>query len=49
MTWKDGQLRSADIRSSTGGKGVVRYREKTKPLVLTPGQSVQLDHDLEQH
>jgi len=47
ITWKDGQLASANIRSITGTNGVVRYITKTKPLVLTQGQSVQLNHDLE--
>ena len=47
MTWKDGQLASANIRSITGASAVVRYLAKTKLLVLTPGQSVRLNHDLE--
>jgi alpha-L-fucosidase 2 len=47
ITWKDGQLLSATIRSISGTCGVVRYLAKTKPLVLAPGQSVQLNHDLE--
>ena len=47
MTWQDGQLLRANIRSITGSNGVLRYTAKTKPLVLTPGRSVQLNHDLE--
>jgi len=47
MTWKNGQLLSATIRSISGTRGVVRYLARTKPLVLAPGQSVQLHRDLE--
>ena len=47
LAWENGQLGSATIRSVTGTCCTLRYREKTVPLLLTPGQSVTIDRELQ--
>lgn len=46
VSWKDGKLATAAIRSRTGTKGKVRYGERVAPLSLKPGGSVHLDGSL---
>jgi len=43
VTWHDGKLSSATIRSSTGTQCRVRYGEKVKELKLSPGSQMKLD------
>jgi alpha-L-fucosidase 2 len=46
ITWKDGKLVAAEIRSVGGTNATVRYEEKTKALKLKPGETVRLGRDL---
>jgi alpha-L-fucosidase 2 len=43
MTWKNGQLQSAVVRSELGGPCAVRYRDKTIELKTEPGKSYSLN------
>jgi alpha-L-fucosidase 2 len=43
VSWKDGKLVTATLRSTAGTKAVLRYGEKTKQVQLTPGQSTRWD------
>jgi alpha-L-fucosidase 2 len=47
MTWKDGKLTGAAIRSIAGTACKARYGEKVVDLKLKPGQSRQLDGSLQ--
>jgi len=42
LTWKAGKLTAATITSKAGGKGTVRYRDRTTPITLPPDGSFQL-------
>ena len=46
LSWKDGKLVSASIRSIAGKGGVVRYAGKTLALNLSPGESRDLGSQL---
>jgi alpha-L-fucosidase 2 len=46
LAWKDGKLSSAEVRSARGGRGRVRYGEKTMALELGPGQKKTLGGSL---
>lgn len=37
IAWKDGLLVSADIKSDKGGSFIVRYKDKTKNIIIKPG------------
>ncbi len=47
ITWKDGKLAAAEIRSVGGAHGTVRYGEKTVPIELKRGEVVRLGGDLQ--
>ncbi len=47
ITWKDGRLAEAVIRSRAGKGGVVTYGTRRRSLQLETGQSVRLDSNLE--
>ncbi len=46
MTWKDGRLAHATLRSTGGSECRVRYGEKTATFRLTPGQAIQINASL---
>ncbi len=46
MTWHDGKLQSAEIRSSAGGVCKLRYRDRTAPKSFKPGEIVRVDANL---
>jgi len=46
ITWKDGRLTEATIRSGRGRDPIVRYGEQAKKITLEPGQEVVLANDL---
>jgi len=43
MTWKDGKLTQAGIRSKVQGPCTVRYGDKTVTLHMKEGESIKLD------
>jgi alpha-L-fucosidase 2 len=49
MTWKDGLLVAATIKSSVGGICHVLYAGKETILKMKKGESVQLDGTLSSH
>ncbi len=46
MSWQNGKLAGATIRSTSGTQTKVRYGDKVLDLKLKPGQSVKLDGEL---
>ncbi|HEX2854816.1 MAG TPA: glycoside hydrolase family 95 protein [Opitutaceae bacterium] len=46
LTWQDGKLASAEIRSTLGGPARVRLGDKTVELPTTPGSSHRFDGSL---
>jgi alpha-L-fucosidase 2 len=43
ITWKDGHLVSATMRSEKGGRTLLRYGQSTHPVTLAPGASMTWD------
>lgn len=39
LTWRDGALTAAAVRSATGGKTRLRYGDQVREITLTPGQA----------
>ncbi|MEO8359263.1 MAG: glycoside hydrolase family 95-like protein, partial [Vicinamibacteria bacterium] len=39
MSWKDGRLTSAVLSSAKGGRALLRYRQRTRELILAAGGS----------
>jgi len=46
IQWKDGKLRSAEIRSRNGGRCTVRHGLKTTTISIEPRQAIRLKADL---
>jgi len=46
LEWKDAKLVSTTLRHSEGGKGTLRYKEKTASFEVGKGQSVRFSPDL---
>jgi alpha-L-fucosidase 2 len=47
ITWTEGKLKYADVRSISGHGGKVRYGDRTVVLRLQPGEAVRLNGELE--
>ena len=41
--WRDGALKSAQLRSTAGGQARLRYRDKLRVVKMRKGQSLYLD------
>ncbi len=46
ITWRDGRLAEATIRSSAGRDPIIRYADQTKKITLEPAQQLVLGRDL---
>ncbi|MDR1380780.1 MAG: glycoside hydrolase family 95 protein [Tannerella sp.] len=47
MTWEDGKLISADIKSNTANRAGIKYGGRTVELQMKPGEIVRLNAELE--
>jgi len=45
--WKDGNLVKAQIKSDKGGTFIIRYKEKTKQIIMKSNESISLNSSLE--
>jgi alpha-L-fucosidase 2 len=42
IAWRDGALETVQVRSATGGNGLLRYRDRKRPVKLAKGKSATL-------
>jgi alpha-L-fucosidase 2 len=47
IEWKDGNLVKAQINSDKGGTYTIRYKEKTRKVILKPGEILNVNSSLE--
>jgi alpha-L-fucosidase 2 len=47
IEWKDGNLVKAQINSDKGGTYTIRYKEKTRKVILKPGEILNVNGSLE--